>query len=195
MLANILISFCYDYYMKRIIEDMLQDIELSNQQSAQVLWKDLQYFLPKTPGSTGAHQAWPGGYADHVREVMNLAYKLYDALDNDRKLVFSLQSALLVLFLHDCEKPFKNATDEELEEFKWIEKRPTKSDKDFQKKLLAHYKFALSDDEINGLAYVEGEGDDYQHGARVQGPLAAFCHVCDVTSARIWHDYPKRENA
>ena len=179
--------------MNRTVEIMLQSIEAPNEQPALDLWADLQKYLPEAQGSTGAHQAWPGGYADHIKEVMNLAYKLYDTLDDDRTLSFSLPSALLVLFLHDCEKPFKNASAKELSAFGWVEKRPTKSDKDFQKKLLTQYKFVLSDDEMNGLAYVEGEGDDYRHGERIQGPLAAFCHVCDVVSARIWHDYPKKD--
>jgi hypothetical protein len=178
--------------MNRTIDSMLLDISPPNQQPAQLFWLDLQKYLSNAPGSTGAHQAWPGGYADHVREAMNLAYKLYDTLDVDRKLAFSLPSALLVLFLHDCEKPFKNASDKELKEFKWVKERPTKSDKKFQKRLINHYGFSLSPEEINGLNYVEGEGDDYRHGERVQGPLAAFCHVCDVISARIWHDYPKK---
>lgn len=173
---------------------MLQDIDRPNQQPAQNLWEDLQNYLPDTPGSTGAHQAWPGGYADHIKEVMNLAHELYKVINDHRKLPFKIQSALLVLFLHDCEKPFKNASDEALAHFPWINKRPTKSDKNFLQKLISHYGFSLSKDEINGLAYVEGEGEDYKHGERVQGPLAAFCHTCDVISARIWHDYPRAES-
>lgn len=176
--------------MKRTVEMMLLDIDWPNQQPAQTLWEDLQKYLPDAPGSTGAHQDWPGGYADHITEVMNVAYELHKTLDVHRKLPFKIQSALLVLFLHDCEKPFKNASDQALAHFPWVNKRPTKSDKNFQQKLISHYGFSLSKDEINGLAYVEGEGDDYQHGKRVQGSLAAFCHICDVTSARIWYDYP-----
>lgn len=180
--------------MNRNVEDMLLDIKSPNLQPALKMWQDLQKHLPNSPGSTGAHQAWPGGYADHIKEVMNLAYELYKAFDGHRKLPFTIQSALLVLFLHDCEKPFKNASDAELEKFGWITKRPTKSDKLFQQELLSHYKFDLTSDEMNGLKYVEGEGDDYKHGGRVQGPLAAFCHICDVTSARIWHDYPRKNH-
>lgn len=176
------------------VESMLLDIDQPNRGPAIKLWQDLQKHFPDSPGSTGAHQAWPGGYADHIKEVMNIANTLYVSLGADRKLPFKIQSALLVLFLHDCEKPFKNASDAELEKFGWITKRPTKSDKLFQQELLSHYKFDLTSDEMNGLKYVEGEGEDYKHGDRVQGPLAAFCHICDVTSARIWHDYPRKNN-
>ncbi len=180
--------------MTRSVESMLLDIEQPNQQSAQDLWHDLKTYLPNAAGSTGAHQAWPGGYYGHIKEVMNFAYELYDMLEAKRQLPFNLQSALLVLFLHDSEKPFKRADDNALKFFEWIKERPTKSDKEFQKKLLSQYAFSLTEDEINGLMYVEGEGDDYVHGERVQGPLAAFCHTCDVVSARIWHDHPRGQD-
>src|SRR5918998_3302271 len=57
-------------------------------------------------GSSHNHQAWAGGYADHVREVMNTAVVLYGALAQLRPLPFSLSDALVVLFVHDLEKPW-----------------------------------------------------------------------------------------
>ncbi len=171
---------------------MLLDIAPANQEQASRFWHDLHEHFPKAAGSTKSHHAWEGGYRDHVQEVMNLAYILYERLNSERPLTFSLASALLVLFLHDCEKPFKHASDEELKQFPWIKKRPTKSDKEFQKQLIAHYGFVISDDEWNGLKYVEGENEDYIEGERVQGPLAAFCHICDTISARIWFGEPKK---
>src|SRR5262249_9207094 len=57
-------------------------------------------------GSSHNHQAWAGGYAHHVREVMNVAVVLYDALGQLRPLPFSLSDALVVLFVHDLEKPW-----------------------------------------------------------------------------------------
>lgn len=170
---------------------MLENIEEHNRQPAKSLWSDLKNYLPKASGSGKSHQAWEYGYRDHIQEVMNLAYILYKRLDSERKLNFSLASATLVLFLHDCEKPFKQASDKELEKFPWISERPKKSDKIFQRKLIEQYGFVLSDEEWNGLKYVEGENEDYINGERVQGPLAAFCHTCDTISARIWYDYPK----
>lgn len=170
---------------------MLGDIADKNRAQAVALWKDLSAHLPKAAGSTRSHHAWEYGYRDHVQEVMNLAYILYERLDRERRLPFSLASALLVLFLHDCEKPFRHATDEQLVHFPWIAQRPDKSDKTFQRQLIDHYGFRLSDEEWNGLKYVEGENEDYIEGQRTQGPLAAFCHVCDTISARIWHNEPQ----
>jgi len=177
--------------MNRTIEDLLQQVEDRNRAQAITLWQDLQAYLSDAAGSTKSHHAWKGGYRDHVQEAMNLAVLLYGPLDQERKLSFTVSSALLVLFLHDCEKPFRHATDEQLSHFPWITARPTKSDKGFQERLLAEYKFVLSDDEQNALKYVEGENEDYVEGQRRQKPLAAFCHVCDTISARIWYDQPK----
>jgi predicted RNA-binding Zn-ribbon protein involved in translation (DUF1610 family) len=41
------------------------------------------------------------------------------------------------------------------------------------------------------MRYVEGEFDDYSNQQRAMWPLAAFCHSCDVLSARLWPEYPR----
>lgn len=175
------------------VDSLLKLIDEPNQVPARAFWDDLNKHLPKAKGSNKSHQAWDGGYEGHIQEVMNLAIILHRKLGLSRPLPFSLSSALLVLFLHDCEKPFKQATDAELKKFQWIKKRPVKSDKEFQKLLIAHYGFVITDEEQNALNYVEKVPDsDYVEGERIDGPLAAFCHVCDNISARIWYDYPKR---
>ncbi len=174
------------------VESLLKLIDEPNRAPSQALWADLTQHIPDAPGSSGAHQAWPGGYADHVQEVLNIAVILHRKLGLVRPLKFSLSSSLLVLFLHDCEKPFKSASDDQIKNFDWVTKRPGKSDKVFQQLLIKHYGFTLTDEEQNALRYVEGEGAEYVHGQRVMNELAAFCHCCDVLSARLWHDYPAR---
>lgn len=49
------------------------------------------------------------------------------------------------------------------------------------------YDIALTPQQENALRYVEGEGDDYSSERRVMNELAAFYHMCDVASARIFH--------
>lgn len=177
--------------METPLETLLQDIVEPNQAPARKLLHDLQTYIPEAAGSTKSHHAWPGGYNDHIQETMNLARMLYERMNQERPLPFSLASAYLVLYLHDCEKPFRHATDEQLAHFPWIISRPDKSDKDFQKLLVAQYGFIISDAEWNALHYVEGEPEsEYVEGNRLQGPLAAFCHSCDTMSARIWFDHP-----
>ena len=177
--------------MTRPVIDLIQKIEEPNRTPALNLWDDLKKHLPTAWGSNKSHQAWDNGYEHHVQEVMNLAELLYPTMNNQRKLDFSLSSALLVLYLHDCEKPFRYASDDQLSKFTWIKERPEKSDKSFQRLLIETYGFKLSDEEWNGIKYVEGENEDYLEGRRTAGPLAAFCHMCDMASARIWFDYPE----
>jgi hypothetical protein len=178
------------------VESFLRIIDEPNRAPAEKLWDDLKARLPHAAGSIKSHQAWEGGYFDHVQETMNIAVVLHRQLGHARELPFSLSSAILALLLHDCEKPFRHATDKELENFSWVKERPVKSDKAFQKMLIEHYGFQLSNEEWNALRYVEGVPDsEYVEGERIDRPLAAFCHCCDTISARIWHDYPKRKTA
>ncbi|MEK6891083.1 MAG: hypothetical protein AABX03_03005, partial [Nanoarchaeota archaeon] len=65
--------------------------------------------------------------------------------------------------------------------------------KNFKFDLINKYGFELTSEQENALKYVEGEGEDYDPHKRAQLPLAAFVHICDVISARIWHDYPKEK--
>jgi hypothetical protein len=177
--------------LDRSVEDLIQEIEPDNKVQAEHFWADIKAFLPEAVGSTKSHHAWPYGYRDHIRETMNIACVLYERLNRERELPFNLSEALLVMFLHDCEK---HATQDQLAKFKWVNERPGKSDKNFQKKLIARYGFKISDEEENALKYVEGEKDDYLEGARVMGPLGALCHASDVISARIWFDQPQNSH-
>jgi hypothetical protein len=148
-------------------------------------------------GSSHNHQAWEGGYIDHVVETMNIACQLYRTFNTVRTLPFELSEALEVMFLHDIEKPFKvgktlvclwhdigTCKDTCL---------PVEATKDNRKKFRAnaiqHYGVLLSWDQDNALRYVEGVPDsEYTPGERTMGELAAFCHMCDIASARLWFD-------
>lgn len=118
---------------------------------------------------------------------MNFAKNLYELMDSGRRLPFSISDALLILYLHDIEKPFKYVPP--IREFKSDNEK-----KEFLMEIVFKYNFKLTDDHLNALKYIHGEGDDYNPTERLQGPLAAFVHICDVASARIWFDYPKNKN-
>ena len=124
---------------------------------------------------------------------MNIAILLYDSLHRVRPLPFSLSDALLVLFLHDLEKPWKQAN-KDLGLEKLSGEKENKKIKDFRNALIKRYCFELTSDHENAIKYAEGEGEDYSVDKRIQGPLAAFVHMCDVWSARGWHDYPSYAN-
>jgi hypothetical protein len=139
-------------------------------------------------GSTHNHQAWAGGYLDHISEVMNIACQLYNTFDTLRKLPFELYEALEVMFLHDIEKPFKengcllDETGNKTEATKANRKA-------FRRNMIGKYGVRLTEEQDNALEYVEGVPDSqYTPGERTMGELASFCHCCDILSARLWWD-------
>jgi hypothetical protein len=113
---------------------------------------------------------------------MKIAAHLYDALVAKGRLIhLRLESALVVLFVHDLEKPWKTS-------------RMTKAERGtVRSQKIKEFGFDLTADEWNAVWYCEGENDDYTPRQRVMSPLAALCHCCDVIGARIWLDYPKSE--
>ena len=150
-------------------------------------------------GSSHNHQAWAGGYWDHVTEVMNIAVLLYPTLNEARKLRacsgFTLSDALLVLFVHDIEKPWKYTlgVDGKLVDNPALsDKAARKAFRDFK---LQEYGLELDVWHSNALLYVEGELDAYSDQQRAMWPLASFCHVCDVLSARLWPEFPRKEDS
>jgi hypothetical protein len=172
------------------VEQSLNLVDEPNRSLCLKMLKDNRKLFEQVQGSTNNHQAWEGGYLDHVQEVLNIARVLYDGLGGLRPLSFSLSDALLILFLHDIEKPWKYRVGED----GGLEHIPEMREKDaqhaFRATKLAEYGIVLTDEQHNALLYVEGELDDYTNRRRVMGPLAAFCHLADITSARIWFNHP-----
>ncbi len=128
-------------------------------------------------GSATKHQPWPGGYHDHITEVMRICKALYDGSLTIRPLPFSLSDALVGCFLHDVEKLWKHTIEKALST-------------DIDKNDLLDGHFTMTKDLWNAIKYAHGEGDDYHPTDRIQSPLAAFVHHCDNHSARIWFDKP-----
>ena len=157
----------------------------------------LDYFIekyPDAPGSVSNHQAYEGGYYKHISDILDYASKMFKYLSLKGKLDFSLSDALLVLFLHDIEKPIKytpvlvktgvidenGMIEEEIYEYE------TDSDDDIRENLINKFNIKLTDEHKLALKYIHGEGEDYRKDKRVMTPLSAFCHCCDVISARIF---------
>ena len=175
------------------LDELISLIDEPNRSGCQRLLNDNRTLFQQVPGAKSNHQIWPGGYYDHVRETMNVAKVLYATFNNLRPLPFELSDALLVMFLHDLEKPWKYdlGPDGELR-FKeeLLEKEAQHA---FRERKLAEHGIQLTPTQTNGLKYVEGEHKDYSPDRRVMNELAAFCHLCDVTSARIWYDHPSSD--
>jgi len=158
--------------------------------ACQRLLRDNRALFERVQGSTHNHQAWEGGYLDHVQEVLNIAWFLYWRFNKKRPHPFPVADVLLVMFLHDIEKPWKYrvGSDGQLEHIPKM--RNKKAQHAFREAKIAEYGIVLTEAQANALRYVEGELDDYSSRRRVMGPLAALCHMADVASARLWFNYP-----
>ena len=176
-------------YVYRSIEQMLGMIDEPNGSICYRILADNFVLFGISFGSSGNHQSWPGGYLDHVREVMNLGVVQYEVLDSIRPLPFSLSDLLLVLYLHDIEKPWRyEVVDGRLQRRAGTESADRQA---FRMRKISEYGIVLTSEQENGIRYCEGEGADYSSGRRVMGPLACVAHMCDVASARLWYDCPE----
>lgn len=176
------------------IEEMLNMIDEPNRLACFRLLVDNRSLFQKVQGSTHNHQAWPGGYFDHIQETMNIVVVLYRTLSQLRPLPFSLSDTLLVVFLHDLEKPwaFELGPDGQMQRIQGF--RGKQDQQEFREAKLVEYGVALTAEQKNGMKYAEGELDDYKSTVRVAGPLAALCHMADHASARLWFNHPMENN-
>lgn len=162
-----------------------------NRKACQRIYDEHRLLFEQVQGSTHNHQTWPGGYIDHVQEVLNIAVALFEVMSRLRRLPFTLSDALLVLFLHDLEKPWSFAQTADGSMVRIPELRDKAKMHEFRMDKLKEYGITLTPAQLNALTYVEGEYKDYSSKHRVSNELAAFCHLCDTASARIWYDHPK----
>ncbi len=174
--------------------DMLFMIEEPNGSICRRILDDNRKLFQTVQGSTHNHQNWPGGYYDHITEVMNYAVLLHWMNDLTGRRNVKLSHALLVLFLHDIEKPwsYELGPDGELQHTPG--RRDEVSKVVFRQLKLADYGISLNEEQRNAMRYVHGELDDYSSQKRMMNELAAFCHICDIWIARGWHHYPLQEN-
>jgi hypothetical protein len=170
---------------------MLEMIEEPNRTACKNILADNLELFQAVQGGAHNHHTWVGGYYDHVREVMNIAIVLYTTLNSLRPLPFSLSDLLLVLYLHDIEKPWRyDLTDGKLYNKESMHDREMQNNFRIQK--LQEYVVQLTPEHKNGIKYTEGEGKDYSMNGRVMNELACLAHMSDVCSARLWFDYPQK---
>ncbi len=172
------------------LKDLVGFINGSNGWACRRILSDNEELFGVARGSSHNHQAWEGGYLDHVTECMNIAVVLYETFGMIRSARVDISDALLVLFLHDIEKPWKyTLMDGKLEIRPELESKAAQ--RKFRDQKFKEYGLGLTPRVQNALEYVEGEIHNHSTKERMMNELAAFCHMCDIASARLWHDYPK----
>jgi hypothetical protein len=176
------------------IDEFVAAMTQRNRPGMQELLDEHRDLFQTAAGSKTNHQAWPGGYWDHITECLNLAltqFTLWDAMGREPPYV--PQMAFEVLFVHDLEKPWKYIPDALCPiPVPELNTKPQRAA--FRLELLAWYDIRFTRDQQNALRYAEGELDDYNANARVMGPLAHLCHTCDETSARQFPEHPQAQN-
>jgi len=165
------------------IKSYLSLLDDKNKKSSIELMAFLEKEYKEVPGSSNNHQTWKGGYFGHIEDLLNIANTLYKTFDKKRKLDFDFKDCVIVFLLHDIEKPFRYGKDNEFKNEK---------EEIIQEVIIKKYGFKLNSNQKNALKYIHGEEQDYSNKIRVMCPLAAFCHICDNMSARIYFNYPQK---
>lgn len=161
----------------------------NNCPQAQTFFNDHIELITKAKGSNKNHQAWEGGYLEHIEQCFLIAFDMYESLewiaaDGSATLPFSLTSVFKVVFFHDIEKIWKYSVG-----------LPIDFDKNewYNTILPVRYDLKFTSEELNALKYIHGENENYDGNNRVMNELAAFCHAVDTISARIFHSLILRD--
>lgn len=189
---------------------LIRGIDEPNQTAARRLLDANADLVRIIPGSTGNHQCWPGGWLDHTLEVMRLGADLFYTFERTGRLAgitrdeqFTLSDVLLVMFLHDIEKPWRFVVADGA--FVLDDRGRPAVHSEYRSKAARHalaaakiveYGFVLTDAHRHALHFVEGIRDeDYTPDSRIMLPLDAICHACDLLSARAFYNQPSRRIA
>jgi hypothetical protein len=79
------------------VDDLVAMLDEPNRTACARILADHRTLFATVQGSTHNHQAWRGGYLDHVTDAMNVGVVLYEELSALRPLPFSLSDILLTV--------------------------------------------------------------------------------------------------
>jgi hypothetical protein len=160
-------------HLDKTVEDYLWSIADSRRGAILHFHHENIELFDVSAGSSYNHQAWRGGYRDHITQCLHIAEYLYKM----SVFPFLFDSVIVSIYFHDIEKLTRYSTGETIDK------------EEFLDKTLSEKGIVFSEEEQNALRFAHGEGDEYTKQGRTMLPLAAFTHVCDTISARIYHDF------
>lgn len=187
-----------ELYLEWSFDEWLELLEGENHAAAQrfLAVPANHELVQSAPGSRDAHHAWPGGYKEHLRQSFvhtHILFELWQRMSVQQQLPdhehFTESDALTVMFLHDVEKPFIYAWDDQ-GGIRRVTSMTKAERKAFRQDIITTYGFCITPAMQNALQFVEGvRDDDYVPGKRADWPLAALCHAADNLSARGLYSY------
>ena len=166
--------------VSRGVIDYLEQLDDPRKEKILAFHQAYKELMEIAQGSFAKHQAWFGGYQDHIAECFRIAEAMYLGLQKIRQVPIKLSSAFVVLYFHDIEKMWK-----------YSQGLPPNFDKQcfYRQELKEIYGIELTTDELSALKYIHGElQEEYNATTRLMSPLASFCHCVDTLSARMWYD-------
>lgn len=154
------------------------------------------------PASTKYHHVWPGGLADHITQVMTIAWQLKSACPDAQP-----HEIVVAAYLHDWEKHFKYEPIAGLDTseaaiawhedgrmrpmFKYIE-YPRKVGPSYEimmGMLIQRFGIPITMRLSNALMMCEGGYSAHAGKPNAQmGPLAAVIHSADLISSHSFHE-------
>jgi len=148
--------------------------------------------IAQTPGARKKHQAWDGGYLDHVIYATNYGIVLHNLhKELDFQPDHNEGDIALVMLLHDFGKIARYKRDRD--GWDYVEE-PDQAEHDFFDHIIKAHGFQLTDNQNNALEFVHGEGSKYTPQGRLMLPLATICHQSDVWNARYCPENPLANN-
>jgi hypothetical protein len=143
-------------------------------------WHKVCYLdrFDEAKASSYNHQAWAGGYRDHLTHMLNFAESFFVSMADQNVPKPDWESVVLAIYFHDVEKMFKYARDGVLPGTK----------EEILTQILPRFGLTLTEEELHAIRYAHGEGDDYCKDQRVMSPLGAIVHAADILSARWLFD-------
>ncbi len=167
---------------KDYLLNLIDTLEDKNQSQLKKLYQDIIEEMPNAKWSSNNKHQWrEWGYYDHIADVLKFWKILYEDLNRYRTLPFSFDDVIVVILIHDIEKPYKYIGDKE--KYKDL---LMLNDHSIRDTILEKYNIQLSTTQQNGADYIHGEWHEYSKTERIMWPLAAFCHSIDTISARIY---------
>ena len=154
----------------KTIEEYLRLVSEPRQTKILGLHEECLAAIDSAKGSSQNHQAWRGGYRDHLTQcliVAEWAYKCVAAYHGPPP--FRFESAVVAIYFHDWEKLWKYADPP----------HPQPPDKmEFVRQVLPARGIVLTDEELNAVEYAHGEPDhEYRKDRKAMGRLAALVHA------------------